>query len=53
MLEAGGRECEESWVEDRGSCISNEIEGRCESDRVGDEVYPNLSVTRKNRIETG
>ena len=40
MEEAGGREREESRVEDRGSCRSNEMEGRCESDRGGDEVYP-------------
>ena len=39
MEEAGGRECEESRVEDRGSCRSNEMEGRSESDRGGDEVY--------------
>ena len=40
MEEAGGRECEESRVKDRGSWRSNEMEGRCESDRGGDEVYP-------------
>ena len=39
MEEARGRECEESWVEDRRSCRSNEMEGRCESDRGGDEVH--------------
>ena len=39
MEEAGGRECEESRVEDRRSCRSNEMEGRSESDRGGDEVY--------------
>ena len=33
-----GRECEESRVEDRRSCRSNEMK-RCESDRGGDEVY--------------
>ena len=38
MLEAGGRECEESLVEDRGSCRSNEMEGRYESDRGRDKV---------------
>ena len=40
MEEASGRECEENWVEDRESCRSNEMEGRCESDRGRDEVYP-------------
>ena len=40
MEEAGRRESEESRVEDRGSCRSNEMEGRCESDRGGDEGYP-------------
>ena len=40
MEEAGGRECEESRVEDRGSCRSNEMEGRCESNHGGDEEYP-------------
>ena len=38
--EAGRRECEESRVEDRGSCKSNAMEGRCESDCERDEVYP-------------
>ena len=38
--EAGGRECEESRVEDRGSCRSNEMEGRYESDCGSDELYP-------------
>ena len=40
MKEAGRRECEESRVEDRGSCRSNEMEGRCESDCERNEVYP-------------
>ena len=40
MKETGGRECEESRFEDRGSCRSNELEGRCESDCGMDEVYP-------------
>ena len=40
MEEAGGRECEESRVEDRGSCRSNEMEERSESDCGRDEVYP-------------
>ena len=40
MKETGVREYGESRVEDRGSCRSNEMEGRCESDRGGDEVYP-------------
>ena len=40
MEEAGGRECKESRVEDRGSCKSNEMEGRCESDCKRDKVYP-------------
>ena len=39
MEEAGGRECEENRVEDRGSCRSNEMEGRSQSDCGGDEVY--------------
>ena len=39
MKEAGGRECGDSWVEDRGSCRSNEMEGRCESDCGRDEVF--------------
>ena len=39
MEEAGGRECEGSRVEDQESCRSNEMEGRCESNRGGDEVY--------------
>ena len=30
----------ESRVEDGRSCRSNEMEGRCESNRGGDEVYP-------------
>ena len=38
VKETSGRECEESRVEDRGSCRSNEIEGRCESDCGRDEV---------------
>ena len=40
IKEAGRRECEESRVEDRRSCRSNKMEGRCESDRGGDEVHP-------------
>ena len=40
MEEVGGRECGENRVEDGGSCRSNEIEGRCESDCGRDEVYP-------------
>ena len=39
MKEEGGRECEKNRVEDRRSCRSNEMEGRSESDRGGDEVY--------------
>ena len=39
MEEVGGRECEESRVEDRRSCRSNEMEGKSESDRGGDKVY--------------
>ena len=35
-----GKECEEGRVKDRGSWRSNEMEGRCESDRGGDEVNP-------------
>ena len=34
-----GRECEETGVEDRGSCRSSEMEGRCESDCGRGEVY--------------
>ena len=40
MGEASGRKCEESRVKGRGSWRSNEMEGKCESDRGGDEVYP-------------
>ena len=50
MEEAGGRECEESRVKDRGSWRSNEMKGRCESNRVGDEVYP---ATFGNGQKTG
>ena len=50
MDEAGVRECEGSRVKDRGSCRSNEMEGRCESDRGRDEVYP---ATFGNEEETG
>ena len=39
MDEAGGRECKKSRVKDRGSWRSSEMEGRCESNRGGDEVY--------------
>ena len=38
--EAGGRECGESRVENRGSRRLNEMEGRCESNCGRDEVYP-------------
>ena len=38
--EAGERECEDSLVEDQGSCRSNEMKGRCESEHERDEVYP-------------
>ena len=48
--EAGGRECEESRVKDRGSWRSNEMEIRCESNRGGDEVYP---ATFRNEEKTG
>ena len=40
MEKAGGRECEKCLVEDRGSCRSNEMEGRCKSDHGRSEVYP-------------
>ena len=40
MEEVGGRECEESRVKDQGSWRLNKMEGRCESDCRGDEVYP-------------
>ena len=43
-------ECEESRVKDRGSWRSNEMEGRCESDCGGDEVYP---ITFENEDKTG
>ena len=49
MEKAGGRECEGSRVEDRGSCRLNKMEGRCESNRGGDEVY---SATFGNEEET-
>ena len=39
MEEADERECEESQVEDRKNCRSNEMEARSDSDRGGDEVY--------------
>ena len=39
MEEAGGRECEESLVENRGSCRWNEMGERCESNRGEDKVY--------------
>ena len=39
MEEAGGRECEGSSLENRGSCRSNEVEERSESNRGGDKVY--------------
>ena len=50
MEEVGGRECEESRVKDRGSWRSNEMEGRCESDCRGNEVYP---ATFRNEEKTG
>ena len=50
MEESGERECEESRVKNRGSCRSNEMEGRCESDCGGDEVYP---ATFGNKKKTG
>ena len=50
MEEAGGRECLESRVKDRGSCCSNEMEGRSESDRVRHEVHP---ATFGNEEKTG
>ena len=55
MEEAGGRECEESRVKDRGSWRSNEMEGRCETNRGADEVYlaGHLREREENRIETG
>ena len=45
-----GRECEGSGVENRGSCRLNEMEGRCESNCGGDEMY---SATFRNEEETG
>ena len=50
MEEAGGRQCEESRVEDQGSCRSNEMKGRCENNCGGDEVYP---ATFRNEEENG
>ena len=50
MEDAGGREFEGSRVKDRGSWRSNEMEGKYESDRGGDEVYP---VTIGNEEKTG
>ena len=47
-------ECEESRVEDLGSCRSNETEGRCENDRGRNEVYPaTFGDEEKKRIKTG
>ena len=43
-------ECEGSRVEDRGSCRSNEMEERSESNCEGDEVYP---ATSGEEEETG
>ena len=50
MEETGRRECEESRVKDRGNWRLNEMGGRCESDRGGDEVYP---ATFGNKEKTG
>ena len=50
MEETGKRECEESWVKDRGSWRSNKMEGRCESDRGRDKVY---LATFENEEKTG
>ena len=50
MKEAGERECEESRVEDRRSCRSNQMEGRCESDCERDEV---CSATFGDEEKTG
>ena len=50
MEEAGGRECEKSRVKKQGSCRSNEMNGRCESDCKGYEVYP---ATFGNKEKTG
>ena len=47
MDEAGGRECEESRVKNRGSCRLNEMEGRCESDRARGEMYPAIFGNEK------
>ena len=49
-MEAGGGECEESRVKDRESWRWNEMEGRYESDRGGDEVHP---ATFRNEEKTG
>ena len=49
MEKAGGRECEESRVEDGRSCRSNEMERRSESDRGGNEVH---SATFGNEEKT-
>ena len=50
MEEEDGREYEESRVENRKSWRLNDMEGRCESDRGGDEVYP---ATFGNEEKTG
>ena len=50
MEEAGGRECEESRVEDLGSCRSNKMEGKYKSHCEGDEVY---SATFGDEKKTG
>ena len=47
MEEAGGRECEGSVVENRGSCRSNEMEGRCESNCKEMRCILPPSFTRK------
>ena len=45
--EAGGRECEESRVEDRGSCRSNETEEGVRAIAEGMRCIRPPSVTRR------
>ena len=47
MEEVGGRECEKSRVKDRENWRSNEMEGRCGSNRGGDEVRSPSGTRRK------
>ena len=51
--EAGGREGGESWIEDRESCRSNKVKGRCESDCGKDEVYSATFGDDKTGLKLG